>query len=85
MVKIYHEHVARVMQRALAVFRRYNAGETVSSICGSRGGSGQGTGNEVNPKSWTQPLLFIWKTRRGTEVRRWTVLMNANYRKLNVN
>lgn len=37
MVKIYHEHVARVMQSALAVFRRYNAGETVSSICGSRG------------------------------------------------
>lgn len=37
MVKIYHEHVAKVMQRALAVFRRYNAGETVSYICGSRG------------------------------------------------
>ena len=37
MVKIYHEHVARVRQRALAAFRRYNAGETVSSICGSRG------------------------------------------------
>ena len=32
MVKIYHEHVARVMQSALAVFRRYNAGETVSSV-----------------------------------------------------
>ena len=40
---------------------------------------------EVNPRSRTQPLLFIWKTRRGTEVRKWTVLMNANYRKLNVN
>ena len=37
MAKIYHEHVARVMQSALALFRRYNAGETVSSICGSRG------------------------------------------------
>ena len=37
MVKIYHEHVAKVMQSALAVFRRYNAGETVSSICCSRG------------------------------------------------
>ena len=37
MVKIYHEHVARVMQRALNVFRRYNARETVSSICSSRG------------------------------------------------
>ena len=24
----------------------------------------------MNPKSRTQPLLFIWKTRRGTEVRR---------------
>ena len=36
MVKIYHEHVAKVMQRALNVFRRNNAGETVSSICGSR-------------------------------------------------
>ena len=37
MVKIYHEHIAKVMQSALAVFRRYNARETVSSICGSRG------------------------------------------------
>ena len=37
MVKIYHEHVARVMQSALNVFRRNNAGETVSSICGRRG------------------------------------------------
>ena len=36
MVKIYHEHVARVMQSALAVFRRYNARETVSSICGKQ-------------------------------------------------
>ena len=37
MVKIYHGHIAKVMQSALALFRRYNAGETVSSICGSRG------------------------------------------------
>ena len=37
MVEIYHGHIAKVMQSTLAVFRRYNAGETVSSICGSRG------------------------------------------------
>lgn len=37
MRKIYHPHVAKVMQRALNVFRRNNAGETVSSICGSKG------------------------------------------------
>lgn len=37
MVKIYHEHVAKVMQSALNAFRRNNAGETVSSICCSRG------------------------------------------------
>lgn len=37
MTKIYHEHVAEVMQRALALFRKYNAGETVSSICGDGG------------------------------------------------
>ena len=33
MAKIYHDHVARVMQCALTLFRQYNAGETVSSIC----------------------------------------------------
>ena len=33
MAKIYHDHVARVMQSALTLFRQYNAGETVSSIC----------------------------------------------------
>ena len=33
MAKIYHDHVARVMQFALTLFRQYNAGETVSSIC----------------------------------------------------
>lgn len=33
MAKIYHDHVARVMQCALTLFRKYNAGETVSSIC----------------------------------------------------
>ena len=37
MIKIYHGHIAKVMQSALALFRRNNAGETVSSICGSRG------------------------------------------------
>ena len=36
-----------------------------------------GTEGEVNPKSWTQPLLFIWKTRRGTEVRKRTMEGNA--------
>ena len=30
MAKIYHEHVARVMQGALTIFRRYNGGETVT-------------------------------------------------------
>ena len=28
---------------------------------------------EMNPQSWTQHLLFIWKTRRGTEVRKRTM------------
>lgn len=37
MAKIYHEHVARVMQDALTLFRRYNGGETVETICASRG------------------------------------------------
>lgn len=37
MVKIYHEHVARVMQGALTLFRKYNAGETVLSICDDSG------------------------------------------------
>ena len=37
MAKIYHEHVARVMQSALTLFRRYNAGETVSSVCDDSG------------------------------------------------
>ena len=37
MAKIYHEHVARVMQDALSLFRRYNGGETVETICVSRG------------------------------------------------
>ena len=37
MTKIYHEHVARVMQSALTLFRRYNAGETVSSVCDDSG------------------------------------------------
>ena len=37
MAKIYHEHVARVMQEALSLFRRYNGGETVETICASRG------------------------------------------------
>ena len=36
-----------------------------------------GTEGEVNTKSRTQPLLFIWKTRRGTEVRKRTVEGNA--------
>ena len=36
-----------------------------------------GTEGEVTPKSRTQPLLFIWKTRRGTEGRRRTVEGNA--------
>ena len=38
---------------------------------------GSGDRYEVNPKSRTQPLLFIWKTRRGTEVRRRTMEGNA--------
>ena len=37
MAKIYHEHVARVMQSALTLFRRYNSRETVSSICDDSG------------------------------------------------
>ena len=37
MAKIYHDHVARVMQSALTLFRKYNAGETVSSICDDSG------------------------------------------------
>ena len=35
------------------------------------------TEGEVNPKCRTQPLLFIWKTRRGTEVRKRTLWENA--------
>ena len=35
------------------------------------------TEGEVNPKCRTQPLLFIWKTRRGTEVRKRTMEGNA--------
>ena len=37
MAKSYHDHVARVMQSALTLFRKYNAGETVSSICDDSG------------------------------------------------
>ena len=38
-----------------------------------------GTEGEVNPKSRTQPLLFIWKTRRGTEVRKRMVEWNVKF------
>ena len=37
MRKIFHKHLASVMQDALAVFRRNNARVTVSTICKSEG------------------------------------------------
>ena len=37
MAKIYHDHVARVMQSALTLCRKYNAGETVSASCDDSG------------------------------------------------